>query len=60
MKDLNSEYAELLAKKKAASPEYRKIKEDAQELLIAKMNIESFYEAEQKDSHERQSQEKQH
>ena len=48
VKDLNSEYAELMAKKKAAYPEYRRLKEDAQELLIAKMNIESFYEADQK------------
>lgn len=60
VKDLNTEYAELLAKKKAAYPEYRRIKEDAQELLIAKMNIESFYEAEQKVSQEHQRQEKQH
>ena len=60
VKDLNSEYAELMAKKKAAYPEYRRVKEDAQELLIAKMNIESFYEADQKVSQERQRQEKQH
>lgn len=60
VKDLNTEYAELLAKKKAAYPEYRRIKEDAQELLIAKMNIESFYEADQKVSKEHQRQEKQH
>ena len=60
VKDLNSEYAELMAKKKAAYPEYRRLKEDAQELLIAKMNIESFYEADQKVSQEHQRQEKQH
>ena len=60
VKDLNTEYAELLAKKKAAYPEYRRIKEDAQELLIAKMNIESFYEADQKVSQEHRRQEKQH
>jgi len=60
VKDLNSEYAELMAKKKAAYPEYRRAKEGAQELLIAKMNIESFYEADQKVSQERQRQEKQH
>ena len=60
VKDLNTEYAELLAKKKAAYPEYRRIKEDAQELLIAKMNIESFYEADQKVSQEHQRQGKQH
>ena len=60
VKDLNTEYAELMAKKKAAYPEYRRIKEDAQELLIAKMNIESFYEADQKVSQEHQRQEKQH
>lgn len=60
VKDLNTEYAELMEKKKAVYPEYRRIKEDAQELLIAKMNIESFYEAEQKVSQEHQRQEKQH
>ncbi|MGI6365900.1 MAG: hypothetical protein ACOX2G_09315 [Bacillota bacterium] len=60
VKDLNTEYAELMAKKKAAYPEYRRVKEDAQELLVAKMNIESFYEADQKVSQEHQRQEKQH
>ena len=60
VKDLNTEYAELMSKKKAMYLEYRKVKEDAQELLIAKMNIESFYEADQKAFQERQRQEKQH
>ena len=60
VKDLNAEYAELMAEKKAAYAEYRKVKEDAQELLIAKSNLETLMEAEQKASKERQRQEQQH
>ena len=40
--------------------EYRKVKEEAQELLIAKSNLETLMEAEQKASKERQRQEQQH
>ena len=53
-------YAELMAEKKAAYAEYRKVKEDAQELLIAKSNLETLMEAEQKASKKRQRQEQQH
>ena len=60
VKELNAEYAELMAEKKAAYAEYRKVKEDAQELLIAKSNLETLMEAEQKASKERQRQEQQH
>ena len=60
VKDLNAEYAELMAGKKAAYAEYRKVKEDAQELMIAKSNLETLMEAEQKASRERQRQEQQH
>lgn len=60
VKDLNAEYAELMAEKKAAYAEYRKVKEDAQELMIAKSNLETLMEAEQKASKERQRKEQQH
>ena len=49
-----------MAEKKAAYAEYRKVKEDAQELLIAKSNLETLMEAEQRASKERQRQEQQH
>ena len=39
MKRLQTEYAELLVKKKAAYGEYRKAREDMQELVTAKANI---------------------
>ena len=56
VKDLNAEYAELMAEKKAAYAEYRKVKEDAQELMIAKSNLETLMEAEQKSAQERRRQ----
>jgi len=52
VKDLDVEYAELLTKKKAAYPDYRKAKEEMQELLRAKRNVELFF-AEEKSSTEK-------
>ena len=43
VKELNAEYAELFAGKKAAYAEYRKLRDEAQELLIAQSNIGSIY-----------------
>ena len=43
VKDLNAEYAELLAQKKAAYPEYRKARDEIQQLLRAQKNIERFF-----------------
>jgi hypothetical protein len=43
VKDLNEEYAELLSSKKTAYAEYRKLRDEAQELLIAQSNIGSIY-----------------
>ena len=60
VKDLSAEYAEILSGKKAAYAEYRKIRDEAQELLIAKRNIESLYEAETKEEQQQRQQEKQH
>ena len=43
VKDLNEEYARLLPDKKTAYAEYRKLRDEAQELLIAQSNIGSIY-----------------
>ena len=40
MKDLRAEYAALLAHKKAAYGEYRKAREEMQELVTAKANVD--------------------
>ena len=50
VKDLNVEYSELLSQKKAAYPEYRKAKEEMQELVRAQKNVERFF-AEEKQTH---------
>lgn len=42
VKELSAEYAELLAKKKAAYSEYREAKQEMQDYLIAKRNIEQL------------------
>ena len=51
VKDLNVEYSERLSQKKAAYPEYRKAKEEMQELVRAQKNVERFF-AEEKQTHE--------
>ena len=43
VKELNAEYAELLAKKKAIYPAYRKAREEMQPLLRAQNNVELFF-----------------
>jgi hypothetical protein len=43
VKELNVEYAELLAKKKSAYPEYRKARDEIQELMKAQKNVEMFF-----------------
>lgn len=43
VKELNAEYAELVAKKKAIYPEYRKAREEMQPLLRAQKNVELFF-----------------
>ena len=54
-----AEYAGILTEKKAAYAEYRKVRDEAQELIIAKRNIASLYEAETREQ-ERQKEEKTH
>jgi len=46
VKELNAKYADLLSGKKAAYAEYRKLRDEAQELSVAVRNIASLYDAE--------------
>ena len=52
VKELDSEYSKLLTEKKALYPDYRKAKEEMQELLRARRNVELFF-AEEKSSVEK-------
>ena len=49
IKELDAEFAELLTKKKAAYPDYRKARNEMQELVRAQKNVERFF-AEEKDT----------
>ena len=46
VKELDAEYSKLLTEKKARYPDYRKAKEEMQELLRAQKNIEIFFDEE--------------
>ena len=52
IKELDAEFAELLTKKKAAYPDYRKARNEMQELVRAQKNVERFF-AEEKDTIEK-------
>ena len=52
VKALDAEFTELLTKKKAAYPDYRKARNEMQELVRAQKNIERFF-AEEKDTTEK-------
>ena len=52
VKELDVEYSKLLTEKKARYPDYRKAKEEMQEFLRAKRNVELFF-AEEKSSTEK-------
>ena len=52
VKELDAEYSKLLTEKKVRYPDYRKAKEEMQELLRAKKNVEMFF-AEEKSSTEK-------
>ena len=43
VKELDAEFAELLTKKKAAYPEYRKARDEMQHLMKAQKNVELFF-----------------
>ena len=47
VKELDVEFAELLTKKKAAYPDYRKARNEMQELVRAQKNVERFFAEEQ-------------
>ena len=52
VKELDAEFAELLTKKKAAYPDYRKVRNEMQELVRAQKNVERFF-TEEKDTTEK-------
>ena len=52
VKELDEEFAELLTQKKAAYPDYRKARNEMQELVRAQKNVERFF-AEEKDTIEK-------
>ena len=43
VKELDAEFAELLTKKKASYPDYRKARNEMQELVRAQKNVERFF-----------------
>ena len=51
VKELDAEFAELLTKKKASYPDYRKARDEMQELVRAQKNVERFF-AEEKPAQE--------
>ena len=53
VKELDAEYSKLLTEKKVRYPDYRKAREEMQELVKAQKNIELFF-AEEKDAQEKQ------
>ena len=50
VKDLNAEYAKLMAEKKQIFAEYRKARDEVKEYLIVRENIASLYKAERKEN----------
>ena len=56
VKELNAEYAQMLAQKKAAYAEYRKAKKDMQDYVTAKHNIDTFLGAQENEQMHRQEQ----
>ena len=59
VKKLSIEYAEVLTAKKQTYTEYRQVKNEAQELLIAQRNIASLYDAERKEEEQKRQKENQ-
>ena len=58
VKELSAEYAEILTSKKQAYTEFRKIRDEAQELLISRQNLISFSEAEPQEQEKTQKAER--
>ena len=53
VKELDAEFSELMTKKKAAYPDYRKARNEMQELVRAQKNVERFFFAEEKNTTEK-------
>ena len=60
VKDLNAEYSRLLAEKRQAYADYRKIRDEAQDLAVTERNINSLYEAEYRTPAREHTKENQH
>ena len=59
VKELSIEYAKVLTAKKQTYAEYRQVKNEAQELLIAQRNITSLYDAERNEEEQKRQKENQ-
>ena len=59
VKELSIEYAEVLTAKKQTYTEYRQVKNEAQELLIAQRKIASLYDADRKEEEQKRQKENQ-
>lgn len=57
VKDLNTEYAEVLEKKKAAYAEYRQAKKEMQDFVTAKHNVDAFLGAKEKEQERKKQRE---
>ena len=55
VKELDAEYSKLLTEKKAAYPDYRKAKDEVQELLRAQRNVDLFFAEEKNPTEKAQS-----
>lgn len=55
VKELNAEYSALLIKKKALYPEYRKARDEMQEIVKAQKNVELFFKEEKNFKHTEQT-----
>ena len=56
VKELNAEYAQMLAKKKSVYTEYRQAKKDMQDYVTAKHNIDAFLRAQENEQMHREEQ----
>ena len=55
VKQLDTEYAELLSKKKEIYAEYRRVREESRELLTAKANVDRILGIEKDNAHEKEA-----
>lgn len=60
IKDLNEEYTRLLSDKKQKYAEFRRARDEARQLLIAKENVVSFYASENQEERKKEKKERVH